>query len=126
MLAELPHRPGDEEGHEGAPAVDLGTSASSMSPKEAPRLDDVAPGYGVAGLFSREAVDETHAALFRVPAAKIQAVAAVLAEYGGEVWHDQERDRWIVALPRPWVGDEVVFNAEALRRRRLDADADNR
>jgi len=93
-----------------------------MNPRLAPRLDDVAPGYGISGMFSREDVDTTYAALFVVPSAKIVAIANVIAQYSGKVWHDLDHDRWVVGLPRDWVGDEVVMNAEALRRRRLDTE----
>lgn len=121
-LDELPRVGGDEDAQDGAPAVDLGKSASSMNPRLAPRLDDVAPGYGISGMFSREDVDTTYAALFVVPSAKIVAIANVIAQYSGKVWHDLDHDRWVVGLPRDWVGDEVVVNAEALRRRRLDTE----
>ena len=101
---------------------------SSMAPREAPRLDDVAPGYGYPGSSGilepsePEAATATDVVDFRIPLSKIAGLTDVLAHFGGSLYELPDGAGWVAQLPRRWVGEEVVFNAEKLRLRRLDTE----
>jgi len=117
---ELPRRTGSEEERtEGAPAVDLGRSVSSMSPRDAPMLDEVAPGLGIGGEYEPPLPTDGSVS-FRLSKAAIEQVLAVPAAAGG-----LSVDEWGAVrlhLPRNWVGQEVCANAAALRARRLNTE----
>jgi len=119
---------GDVDGDDGHARIDLGASVSSMAPREAPRLDDVAPGYGYPGssvIFEDSAPEQAKASDlvdFRIPSSKKDGLTDVLAHFGGSMYELPDGAGWVAQLPRRWVGEEVVLNAEKLRLRRLDTE----
>ena len=121
-LDELPRRMGNEEDRtEGAPAIDLGRSVSSMAPREAPALDEVAPGLGIGGEYDPLLPADGWVS-FRLARAAVAEVALLPEAVEGLVVDEYGAVR--LYLPRGWVGKEVVHNAAALRLRRLDTHRD--
>lgn len=110
---------GDGQG-EDTPAIDLGKSVSSMAPRDAPRLDHIAPGYGLHGQYEPPEPTEGEV-LFKLANSAIVAVAAVVEGYGGELARHPTGAWWAI-LPRAWVSRETWNNAEALRLRRLNTE----